>query len=120
MLTRELAGASTRPIVLSIIVFGESHEGDRRAQGTGRLRHTHLAPALDGLLKYVGIAFLVAAPVAYVAVGWWLDDFAYRIDIGPGVFVLAGVIVLLVTVAPVSYHAIKAALADPVKSLLYE
>ena len=71
-------------------------------------------------LKLVGIAFVVAVPLAYVAMTRWLEDFAYRVAIEPGVFVLTGALVLLIALATVSYQSIKAALADPVKSLRYE
>ena len=71
-------------------------------------------------LKLIAIAFLIAAPLAYVAMQRWLEGFAYRIEIGPGLFVLTGVLVLLIALATVSYQSIKAALADPVKSLRYE
>lgn len=50
----------------------------------------------------------------------WLEGFAYRIKIGPGVFLLTGVLVLLIMLATVSYQSLKAAFADPVKSLRYE
>lgn len=66
------------------------------------------------------IALVIAAPAAYFALRAWLDNFAYRIDIGPGVFLLAGGLALGIALLTVSYHAIKAALADPVKSLRYE
>ena len=49
-----------------------------------------------------------------------LESFACRIEIGPGIFVLTGVLVLLVAFLTVSYQSIKAALADPVTSLRYE
>ena len=73
-----------------------------------------------GFLKLVGIAFIVAVPVAYFAMNRWLEDFAYRIEIGPGVFLLAGGLAFLIALLTVSYQSIKAALADPVKSLRYE
>jgi putative ABC transport system permease protein len=68
----------------------------------------------------VGVAFLIATPAAYFYMKDWLDDFAYHITLGPGVFVLAGVIGLFTALVAVSYQAINAALADPVKSLRYE
>ena len=71
-------------------------------------------------LKLVGIAFIMAAPIAYFAMQRWLEDFAYRIDLGLGLFILAGALALLVALGTVSYQAIKAATADPVKSLRYE
>ena len=71
-------------------------------------------------LVMVGLSFVIAAPVAYVLMSRWLGDFAYRIALGPGVFLLAGGLMLLIAVLTVSYQAIKASLADPVKSLRYE
>lgn len=71
-------------------------------------------------LKLVGIAFVVGAPLAYFAIQRWLEDFAYRIELGPGMFLLAGFAALGIALATVSYQAIRAALADPVKSLRYE
>ena len=71
-------------------------------------------------LKLVAIAFAIAAPVAYLAMQRWLEGFAYRVELGLGVFLLAGGLALAVALVAVSYHAIKAATADPVKSLRYE
>ena len=71
-------------------------------------------------LKLVGLAFLVATPLAYFAMQRWLEGFAYRIEIGPGVFLLTGVLVLFIALLTVSYQAVRTALADPVKSLRYE
>ena len=71
-------------------------------------------------VKLVLIAFLIATPVAYLAMRWWLEDFAYRIDLGVGLFALAGALVLLVALLTVGYHAVRAARADPVESLRYE
>jgi putative ABC transport system permease protein len=65
-------------------------------------------------------ALVFAAPAAYFTLRAWLDNFAYRIEIGPDVFLIAGGIALGIALLTVSYHAIKAALADPVKSLRYE
>ena len=70
--------------------------------------------------KLVLIAFVIAVPMAYLAMQQWLADFAYRIDLGVGVFLLAGGLALAVALAAVSYHAIRVARADPVESLRYE
>lgn len=72
------------------------------------------------VLKLVCVAFIVAAPLAYFVMSRWLEDFVYRIDIGPSIFILAGLLALTIVVATVSYQSIKAALADPVKSLRSE
>lgn len=50
----------------------------------------------------------------------WLDGFAYRIDLGTGVFALAGLLAVGIAVLTVSYHAFRTAIADPVKALRYE
>lgn len=71
-------------------------------------------------LKLVGLGFALAAPLAYVAVRRWLEGFAYRIELGPGVFVLAGVAVLFVAFLTVSYQALKAAMANPTDALRAE
>ena len=71
-------------------------------------------------LKLVAVAFVVAAPVAYFAMSRWLEGFAYRADLAWWVFLLAGGLAFLVALLTVSYQAIRAATADPVKSLRYE
>lgn len=72
------------------------------------------------LLLLVIVGFVIAIPVVWYFMNWWLADFAYRIEIGPGIFVLAGVITLGVALITVSWHAIRASLANPVESLRSE
>jgi putative ABC transport system permease protein len=74
----------------------------------------------EGFLKLVLIAFLIAAPLSYFAIERWLQDFAYRVHIGWPVFAAAGGIALIVALLTVSYQALEAALADPVKAIRYE
>jgi putative ABC transport system permease protein len=71
-------------------------------------------------LILVGISAVIAFPVAWYAMDNWLKDFAYRINIQWWVFVLAGVIAALIAFVTVSFQAIKAAIANPVKSLRSE
>ncbi|MEO1075120.1 MAG: FtsX-like permease family protein, partial [Bacteroidota bacterium] len=71
-------------------------------------------------VKLVALAFLVAAPIGYAVMQRWLADFAYRIDLGPGLFVVAGGGALAIALAAVSVQALRAATADPVRSLRYE
>ncbi|MEO5601369.1 MAG: FtsX-like permease family protein, partial [Cyclobacteriaceae bacterium] len=66
------------------------------------------------------IAFAISVPVAYYFSTLWLDNFAYKTDIGVFIFILAGAISLLMAILTVSYHTIRAARANPVKSLRYE
>ena len=71
-------------------------------------------------VKLVGIAFVLAVPLAYFVMSQWLEDFAYRIEISWLIFLGAGVAALGVALLTVSYQAIRAAVADPVTSLRYE
>ncbi|MEP6949771.1 MAG: ABC transporter permease [Ginsengibacter sp.] len=71
-------------------------------------------------LKLVLIAAIIAFPIAWYAMSHWLRDFAYRVNIHWGVFVLSAVLALIVALATVSFQAIKAAVANPVKSLRSE
>ena len=68
-------------------------------------------------LKLVIIATVIATPVAYWAMNKWLQDFAYRINISWWVFAATGAIMILITLVIISFQAIKAAIANPVKSL---
>ena len=70
--------------------------------------------------KLVLVSNLIAWPVAYYAMNRWLQDFAYRIPIGVGTFLLAGVLALIIALLTVSFQAVKAATANPVKALRYE
>ena len=71
-------------------------------------------------LKLVGIAVLIAFPVSWWAMKTWLESFAYRIEMGYVVFLIAGASVILITMLTISFQAIKAALANPVSSLRSE
>ena len=71
-------------------------------------------------LKLVMISFVIASPVAWWMMHTWLQNYPYRVTIQWQVFVFAGVISFLISIITVSYQAIKAALANPVKSLRTE
>jgi putative ABC transport system permease protein len=71
-------------------------------------------------LKLVGIAFVIAAPIAWYLMNQWLQGFAYRITITWWVFALAGVMAVCITLLTVSFQAIKAAITNPVKTLKTE
>ncbi len=66
------------------------------------------------------IANLIAWPIGYIAMHKWLQNFAYRINFGIGIFLLTGLIALIIVIIAVSSQAIKASLTDPVESLRYE
>jgi putative ABC transport system permease protein len=68
----------------------------------------------------ISIAFVIAVPVGYFAINKWLQDFAYRISIGWWMFALAGILVIVIALLTMSFQAMKAAIANPVKSLRTE
>ena len=70
--------------------------------------------------KLVLIALVFAAPLGYWVMNWWLQDFAYRTDLGAWTFAAAGLLAFGLAFLTVSYHSVKAATNDPVKSLRYE
>ena len=71
-------------------------------------------------LKWILIANLIAWPIAYFVMSKWLQDFAYKVSMGPMIFLLSAGLTLIVAVLTVSYHSLKAALTNPVESLRYE
>jgi len=71
-------------------------------------------------IKLVLIAFLIASPVAWYIMHNWLNDFSYRINISWWIFIAAGFLAVLIALATISFQAIKAAIANPVKSLRTE
>jgi len=70
--------------------------------------------------KLVLIAFIISIPIAWYFSNLWLNDFAYKAQIGVGVYMVGGFSALLIALITVSYHTIRAALSNPVRSLRYE
>ena len=71
-------------------------------------------------LKLVLIAIAIATPISWISMNEWLKDFAYRINVNWMVFIVAGLSAVLIALLTVSVKAIKAAIANPVKSLRTE
>ncbi len=71
-------------------------------------------------IKPVLLSIVIALPAGWLFMNKWLQDFAYRTPVNSWVFILAAAGVLLIAIATVSFHAIKAAIANPVKSLRTE
>lgn len=71
-------------------------------------------------MSLVIIALLIAAPIAWYVMKNWLEGFAYRIEINVWVFIIAGIVAVCIALLTVSFQAIKAAIANPVKSLRTE
>jgi len=105
--------------LISFIAVQKTKEiGIRKVMGAS-------VPTILGLLskeftKSVMIANIIAWPIAWYAMNEWLQNFAYRIDISPWVFVISGAIALIISLLTVSYQSIKAAVANPVNSIRYE
>ena len=68
-------------------------------------------------IKLVAISFIIACPLSWIVMNKWLQEFAYRITLSGGVLLLAGASALLIALFTISFQAIKAAVANPVKSL---
>ena len=71
-------------------------------------------------LLLVGLASLLAWPIAYYTMGEWLQNFAYRIDLSPAYFIASTGVALVITLITIAYQALKAARANPIEALRYE
>ena len=71
-------------------------------------------------LILVFIANLIAWPLAFYTMNTWLQNFAYRINIGIGTFVLSSALALIIALLSITHQSVKAAVANPVDSLRYE
>jgi len=118
--------------ILAIIIsclglFGlASYAAERRTKEVGirkvmgaSLQNLVLMLSKD-FLKYVLIAALIALPLSWFSVHKWLQDYAYRINISWWIFLSAVLVAVLIAFATISFQAIKAAVANPVKSLRTE
>ena len=79
-----------------------------------------MAVVVDEFVLLVIVSCIMAAPIAWYYLNNWLSGYDYRITIKWQVFLLAAVLALLITLFTVSFQAIKAALANPVKNLRTE
>ena len=70
--------------------------------------------------KLVVVAFIIATPIAWFGLEAWLDDYYYKIDIGYGIFIIAGAVACCIALLTVGYQAVKAALSNPVDALRSE
>lgn len=92
--------------------------GIRKVLGAGIIQIANMI--YKEFILLVVIANVIAWPAAYYVMNRWLQGFAYRMTLDPGLFFLAGFLTLIVALATVSYLAVKAALANPVDSLRTE
>ena len=68
----------------------------------------------------IAIAFAIATPIAWYFMHKWLQDFVYRINLSWWMFLVGGVVSIVIALITISFQAIKAAIANPVKSLRTE
>jgi putative ABC transport system permease protein len=71
-------------------------------------------------IKWLGLAFIIATPIAYYATQRWLQNFAYRTTLSWWIFILAGLIALIIVMITVSWQSFKVARRNPVEALRYE
>jgi len=114
-------------IIACLGLFGlASYSAERRTKEVGIRKVLgagvfNLATLLSGsFLKLVGISIVIAWAISWFVINNWLQDFAYRINMSWWVFAVAGIAALLIALFTVSFQAIKAAVANPVKSLRTE
>jgi putative ABC transport system permease protein len=118
--------------ILAIIIsclglFGlASYAAEKRVKEVGirkvlgaSLQHIVFKLSKD-FLKYVLIAALIALPLSWFAINKWLQDYAYRVEISWWIFLVAVVLALAIALITISFQAIKAAVANPIKSLRTE
>ncbi len=118
--------------IISIIIcclglFGLAHLAAHRRTREIGIRKV-LGASVSGIaslltkdfLRLVVISLAIASPLAWWIMNNWLQEFAYRIQMGWWMFIVAGVTAIVIAIAAVSFHAIRAALANPVKSLRTE
>jgi len=103
----------------SFMIEGRTKEiGIRKALGSSI--NNILMLISKEFIKWVVIAGLVACPLAWYAMNEWLQQFAHQINIGFIVFIMAVTIALIISLITISTQSIKAAIANPIKSLRYE
>jgi ABC-type antimicrobial peptide transport system permease subunit len=108
--------------LLGLVIF----TAEQRTKEFGIRKVLGAGPAtLFGLLSkefllLVLIAMIIACPVAWIVMNKWLQDYEYRINVSWGMYLIAGLLAILIALVTVSFQAIKAAVANPVKSLRTE
>lgn len=73
-----------------------------------------------GFIKWVLVAFIIAAPVAYYAMNKWLENFAYKTTMSWWIFAGSGILILAITLLTVSWQSFKTASMNPVEALRHE
>jgi putative ABC transport system permease protein len=105
-------------LVLNLVENRVKEIGIRKVNGA-RISEVLMMLNRD-FLKWVVFAFMIATPIAYYAMNRWLDNFAYKTSLSWWIFVLAGLIVLFITVITVTWQSWRVATRNPVEALRYE
>lgn len=92
--------------------------GVRKVLGASSLRIVSMLSM--SFVKLVGVAIIIASPVAWYFASSWLESFEYRVPLGVGIFAVTGVVALMIALVTVSTQAFRAAVSNPVKSLRSE
>jgi putative ABC transport system permease protein len=128
ILSRIIIMFSTIAIIIACLgLFGlAAYASEKRTKEIG-IRKVNGAVVSEVMLmlnrefvKWVSIAFLIATPVAWIAMHKWLESFAYKTGIGWWIFALAGIAALAVALLTVSWQSWRAATRNPVEALRYE
>jgi len=114
-------------IICCLGLFGLAHISAHQRQKEIGIRKVLGATALQlvalvssRFLKLVVIAFVVAVPLAWLTMNKWLENFAYRIDIGAGILLLAAIAAGLMALLAIGMQSVKAALSNPVEAIRSE
>ncbi len=122
-----LAGSSLAIIIACLGLFGLTslmisrrvrEIGIRKVLGASTTNITFLVN--KEFTKLVFLSFLVATPLAWYFISIWLNDFAYKVDLGWWIYASAGIIAIFISWVTISFQSIKAALANPIESLKSE
>jgi putative ABC transport system permease protein len=118
VITIAIASIGLIGLVSFMVVSRTKEIGIRKVLGAGTLTIMRLLS--KEFMVLVIVANLVAIPLAWYVSSQWLEQFAYRMSLDAMLFVWTFIIAISITIVTVSYHTIRAAMADPVKSLRYE
>ncbi len=105
--------------LISFVVESRTKEiGIRKVLGAKA--YGNIIMLIKDFIKLILIANIIAWPVAWLGMNNWLQNYAYKIEPGIGVFILAGFLSLLIALATIGYQSVKASISNPVDSLRYE